>query len=219
MTNNLNPQHKFNIVYNWVVLFVILIIFSISAGCNAERKLLRPYKAVNSDVDTSYKAKKKELIARVCATAFPIEIKTITKDSIVNRIVKVQDNNLISKLKKLLQDCNTKTIDVDSILNNYAIVDTIYIDHYHNTTSTIKDTIGNWRKANEIELLHNENILLNANLDAIKDDLKESEAHSKALQKERNKWRLYFFGLLIIGIGYKVAKTYLKSKFTLPKIF
>ena len=120
------------------ILTAIIVIVVVS--CNAEKKALKPYKAVNSDVDTSYKKKKIDLISRVCAVNFPIEIKTIVKDSITTKIVRVQDNNVINRLKaQLAKGC--PTINIDSIYNELPF-DTIYIDHYHTKTVTQKDTIS-----------------------------------------------------------------------------
>lgn len=210
MTSNNNNQQFNNAIYMFIVLCLFVIALAM-CSCNAEKKALKPYKAVNSDVDSSFKAKKKELIARVCAVNFPIEIKTIKIDSVVNRIVKVTDNALINKLKaQLAKGC--PTLNIDSILNDNAIVDTIYIDHYHTTTSTVKDTVGSYFKAQiENELrgkvndLTAENTSLNKHISDITNDLNN-------VSKERNKWRLYFFLLLICGIAYKAVKIYLKAK-------
>ena len=92
-----SPPNK-QLIY--LAILIALLIFMIGLqSCNSEKKALKPYKEVNSDVDTSYKAKKIELISRVCAVNFPIEIKTIVKDSITTKIVRIQDNNLVNKLK------------------------------------------------------------------------------------------------------------------------
>jgi hypothetical protein len=211
MTNNLNNQYRFNIIYYIIILALFLVALSMCVGCNAEKKALKPYKAVNSDVDTSFKDKKKELIARVCAVNFPIETKTIVIDSTKTKVVKVTDNAAINRLKQLLKDCASKPINIDSIYNSLPL-DTVYVDKYHTTTITKKDTVNNWRTANEIQALQNEKMLLNATLNAKIDDYNKEVTTNKGLQKERNKWRLYFFLLLFSGIAYKVAKTYFKIK-------
>jgi hypothetical protein len=196
---------------------LISIIVIVVVSCNAEKKALKPYKAVNSDVDTSYKAKKIELISRVCAVNFPIEIKTIVKDSITTKIVRVQDNNLVNKLKaELAKKC--KDINIDSIYNLLPF-DTIYIDHYHTKTVTQKDTISLYNMGVENTRLVYYNQQLKSIIDDNNKDIKYITSDNVASKKDRNKWRLYFFLLLGAGIVYKVAKIYLSKSFTLPKIF
>jgi uncharacterized lipoprotein YmbA len=209
MTNN-NNQQFYNSIYMFIVLCLFIIALSL-CSCNTEKKALKPYKLVNSDVDSSFKDKKKELIARVCAVNFPIETKTIVIDSTKTKVIKVTDNAAINRLKQLLKDCANKPINIDSIYNSLPL-DTVYVDKYHTTTITKKDTINNWRTANEIQALQNGKMLLNATLNAKIDDYNKEVTTNKGLQKERNKWRLYFFLLLLSGIAYKVAKTYLKTK-------
>ena len=133
-----SPPNK-QLIY--LAILIALLIFMIGLqSCNSEKKALKPYKAVNSDIDTSFKAKKIELISRVCAVNFPIEIKTIVKDSITTKIVRVQDNNLVNKLKaELAKKC--KDINIDSIYNLLPF-DTIYINHYNTKTVTQKDTLS-----------------------------------------------------------------------------
>jgi hypothetical protein len=202
----------------YLVALVLLLAALIGLqSCSSEKKALKPYKAVNSDVDTSYKEKKIELISRVCAVNFPIQEKTIVKDSITTKIVRIQDNNLVNKLKaELAKKC--KDINIDSIYNLLPF-DTIYIDHYHTKTVTQKDTLSLYNMGVENTRLVYYNQQLKSIIDDNNKDIKDITADNVAAKKDRNKWRLYFFFLLSACIVYKVAKIYLSKSFTLPKIF
>lgn len=192
---------------NKELVLLIVLIFTLAAliglqSCNAEKKALKPYKEVNSDVDTSFKAKKIELISRVCAVNFPIEIKTIVKDSITTKIVRIQDNNLVNKLKaELAKKC--KDINIDSIYNELPF-DTIYIDHYHTKTVTQKDTISLYNMGVENSRL----VYYNQQLkNVIDDNNKDIEKLNKNL-KLADKWRIRCFILMALIICYFGIKTF-----------
>lgn len=187
----------------YLVALVLLLAALIGLqSCSSEKKALKPYKAVNSDVDSSYKDKKKELIARVCAVNFPIEIKTVVKDSIRTKVVRVQDNNLVNKLKaELAKKC--KDINIDSIYNILPF-DTIYIDHYHTKTVTQKDTLSLYNMGVENSRLTYYNLQLKSN---IEDNNKDIEKLNKDL-KLSDKWRIRFFILMAIIICYFGIKTF-----------
>jgi FtsZ-binding cell division protein ZapB len=202
----------------YLVALVLLLAALIGLqSCNSEKKALKPYKEVNSDVDTSFKAKKIELISRVCAINFPMQEKTIVKDSITTKIVRIQDNNLVNKLKaELAKKC--KDINIDSIYNLLPF-DTIYIDHYHTKTITQKDTITLKQMAKSNDELHSKVNTLNAENTSLNKHIEDLTKDVNQSHKNSNKWKLYFFLLLGAGIVYKVAKIYLSKSFTLPKIF
>jgi len=175
-------------------------------SCNAEKKALKPYKTVNSDVDSSYKEKKKELISRVCAINFPIEIKTIVKDSINTRIVRVQDMNVINKLKaQLAKGC--PEINIDSIYEALPF-DTIYVDHYYTKTVTQKDTLSLYNMGVDNSRLTYYNLQLKSNID---DNNKEIEKLNKDLTSDKkliNKWKFNFWILFILIICYFSFKVF-----------
>jgi len=201
-----------------LLIGILAITLSVGlSGCNAEKKALKPYKAVNSDVDTSFKAKKKELVARVCAINFPTQEKIVIKDSIRTKIVRVQDNSMVNKLKaQLAKGC--PTLNIDSIYNELPL-DTVYVDRWHSSDKQGKDTTGNYfRQQNENELRNHANIL-EADNTSLKKQISDIAVDLNEAKKEKNKWKLYFFLLLSAGIVYKVAKIYLSKSFTLPKIF
>lgn len=182
------------------ILIAIIVIVVVS--CNAEKKALNPYKEVNSDVDTSYKAKKIDLISRVCAVNFPIEIKTIVKDSITTKIVRVQDNNVINRLKsELAKGC--PTINIDSIYNELPF-DTIYIDHYHTKTVTQKDTLSLYNMGVENSRLFYYNQQLK---NVIDDNNKDIEKLNENL-KSADKWRIRCFILMALIVCYFGIKAF-----------
>lgn len=210
-----SPPNK-QLIY--LAILIALLIFMIGLqSCSSERKALKPYKAVNSDIDTSFKKKKIELISRVCAVNFPIEIKTIVKDSITTKIVRVQDNNLVNKLKaELAKKC--KDINIDSLYNAMPF-DTIYIEHYNTKTVIQKDTTGNYfRQLNEDALrttnntLNAENTSLNKHIEDITKDLNEAK-------KQSNKWKWRFIIACMAFISSWGLYGYFKLKLSLmPKI-
>jgi len=186
----------------YLAILIAMLIFAIGLqSCSSERKALKPYKAVNSDVDTSFKSKKKELVARVCAINFPIQEKTIIKDSITTKIVRVQDMNVINKLKaQLAKGC--PEINIDSIYNELPF-DTIYIDHYHTKTITQKDTLSLYNMGVENSRLTYYNLQLKSVID---DNNKEIEKLNKNL-KLADKWRIrccILMALIICYFGIKM---------------
>ena len=195
-----NPPNK-QLLYLVALVLLLAALIGLQS-CNAEKKALKPYKAVNSDVDSSYKEKKKELIARVCAINFPIQEKTIIKDSIRTKIVRVQDNNLVNKLKaELAKKC--KDINIDSIYNELPF-DTIYIDHYHTKTVTQKDTLSLYNMGVENSRL----VYYNQQLkNVIYDNNKDIEKLNKNL-KLADKWRIRCFILMALIICYFGIKTF-----------
>ncbi|MFY8004407.1 MAG: hypothetical protein ACOVNR_06165, partial [Chitinophagaceae bacterium] len=147
--------------FGWAIAAIVLLILVV--GCNAEKKALKPYKAVNSDVDTSFKDKKKELISRVCAANFPIEIKKIKYDSIVYKNVRVVDNTKINLLKKEVERLKNSIPNVntdslyqsfyDSVLND--LPECKQVEHYQKSDETKKDTISLFNMAKDNSELHN----------------------------------------------------------------
>jgi len=195
---------------NKELVFLIALILTLAVliglqSCSAEKKALKPYKAVNSDVDSSYKEKKKDLISRVCATNFPIEIKTIVKDSINTKIVRVQDMNVINKLKaQLAKGC--PEINIDSIYNELPF-DTIYIDHYHTKTVTQKDTLTLYNMGVENSRLTYYNLQLKSVIDDNNNDIEKLNKDLTNDKKLINKWKFNFwllFILIICYFGFKV---------------
>lgn len=212
---NNQPPNKvtiIQIVFGLMALALILIAFN---SCNSEKKALKPYKQVASDIDTNYQDKKMQLIAKVCNDKFPIEVKTIIHDSVTTKYVKVEDNAAIANLKALLANCGSK-IDLDSFLNENMLIDTLYIDHYHNSETTKRDTIYNWRKANELEAYKQTAYQLQFNLTNKTSEFNDLKAYTKTWSYLGNeawdKLKWWLLGLIILYVGYRI----LKSKFTLP---
>ena len=194
------PPNK-QLIYLAALILLLAALIGMQS-CSSEKKALKPYKAVNSDVDTSYKAKKIELISRVCAINFPMQEKTIVKDSITTKIVRIQDNNLVNKLKaELAKKC--KDINIDSIYNLLPF-DTIYIDHYHTKIVTQKDTLSLYNMGVENSRL----VYYNQQLkNVIDDNNKDIEKLNKNL-KLADKWRIRCFILMALIICYFGIKTF-----------
>ena len=170
-----------------VALVLLLAAFIGLQSCSSEKKALKPYKAVNSDVDTSYKAKKIELISRVCAVLFPVQEKTIIKDSIRTKVVRVQDNNLVNKLKaELAKKC--KDINIDSIYNILPF-DTIYVEHYNTKTVTQKDTFTLREMAKSNDELHSNVNTLNAENVSLNKHIEDATKKLNEVEKTKDKWK------------------------------
>lgn len=184
------------------LIFFLTAIILIS--CSAEKKALKPYKAILNDTDTSFKEKKKDLGGRYCATNFPIEVKTIVKDSVVNRIVKVQDTKEINRLKSLLA-IGCPTINIDSIYNLLPL-DTLFIEHYNTKTITQKDSFQLRENQKQIAALIQTINVQNGEdyLKAAK--IKEIEQHCIAAKKTANKWRLIAILIMVLTGGFFVLK-------------
>jgi len=207
---------------NKELVFLIALILTLAAliglqSCNAEKKALKPYKAVNSDVDSSYKEKKKDLISRVCATNFPIEIKTIVKDSITKKIVRVQDNSIINKLKaQLAKGC--PAINIDSIYNELPF-DTIYIDHYHTKTVTQKDTLSLYNMGVENSRLTYFNMQLKSVIEDNNKDIEKLTNNVNDANKLSNKWKWRcIIACMILFSSWGLYGYFKLRKFFIPKI-
>lgn len=199
-----------NIIPSLIAIAILLLLF----GCNAEKKALKPYKAVNSDVSNDFKEKKKELIARVCAVNFPTEIKTIVKDSITTRVVKVQDNNQINRLKKLLKDCQSD-INIDSLV----LVDTIFINKYHTNTITLKDTIGSYYRQLNEDALRDTTNKYKAENTSLKTQLDDTNKKLVIASNNSDKWKIRcILALVALVLSYGVYGYFKLRNSLMPKI-
>lgn len=181
-----NPPNK-QLRYLVALIITLAAVIGLQS-CKSTKVPNRIYKKLATDavpLDNEYK---KNIMAQKCNILFPIVPITIIKDSITTKIVRIQDNSLVNKLKtELAKKC--KEINIDSIYNILPF-DTIYIEHYNTKTVTQKDTTGNYfRQLNEDALrnanntLNAENVSLNKHIEDITKDLSDAK-------KETNKWKL-----------------------------
>jgi len=214
--SNSKQQKRLELHKNLVVMLILDFVIFLSilfSSCNAEKKALKPYKQVNSDVDTSYIQKKRELISRVCAANFPIEIKTIIKDSITTKVVKVKDNNEINRLKTLLAK-GCPTINIDSIYNALPL-DTIYVERLKVTHSVVKDTITNYQLSKQIGVLQNDLNKANAAILIEQSMVTIANEYIAKFKALRDFWRVRFWILLICVVTFVGIKIVAKYR-TLP---
>jgi FtsZ-binding cell division protein ZapB len=210
-----NPPNK---QLRYLVALVITLAAVIGLqSCKSTKVPNRIYKKLATDavpLDNEYK---KNVMAQKCNVLFPIVPITIIKDSITTKIVRVQDNNLVNKLKaELAKKC--KDINIDSLYNAMPF-DTIYIDHYNTKTVIHKDTTGNYfRQLNEDALrttnntLNAENTSLNKHIEDITKDLNEAK-------KQSNKWKWRFILACMAFISSWGLYGYFKlRKSLMPKI-
>lgn len=208
------------------IVVMLLCVMVLMQSCSSEKKALKPYKAVVADVSEDYKEKKLELIAKKCNDVFPVKVQTIIKDSIVTKVMKVQDNAKINQLKKLLEKCNSKEINIDSIYNTLPF-DTIVIERWRTKESVIKDTIANYRLAVENGRLKDSFALYSANFISCQKDYKELQLENETMIINESKlgysaklffgnlWDSIKWWLLAIAVLYGIYRL-LKLRFTLP---
>jgi hypothetical protein len=184
MTANTNLQPP-KVSPLWVILAlaVFILMLSVLESCNSaarlERKELEPYKKINSDVSGLFNDKKLELGANYCNDHFPIQVKEIVRDSVVK--VLVSDTNSLKELRKLkdLLKKGCPTLNIDSLLIQNMIIDTVYLERYHTKTVTEKDTIGNYRVAKELYDTKQALLINQSNLTTATDKITLLEANEK----------------------------------------
>jgi len=196
-------------------------------GCNAEKKALKPYKAVNSDVSNDFKEKKKELIARVCAVNFPTEIKTIKYDSIIYRNVRVVDNNKISQLQKEVNRLRnlTPNINVDSLYQSYydsvlnALPECKEIEHYNKSEQQKKDTIGNYYRQLNEDALRDTTNKYKAENTSLKTQLDETNKKLVIATNNSDKWKIRcILALVALVLSYGFYGYFKLRNSLMPKI-
>lgn len=199
------------------LIVIVVFMFGCKSAARLERKELEPYNKVNNDVSGLFVEKKLELGANYCNNHFPIKIQTIVHDSIHQ--VTVKDTTELSELKALLKK-SCPTLNIDSILIENMLIDTVYIDRYHKEVTTAKDTVGNFRKQVEYDNCKQSLITLQSNLSVANEKVLEYAANEKkGSYIFKLIWNKYWWVFLIIGalIGFAIAWKLLKNQY-LPKI-
>lgn len=183
--------------------FSIFILIAILMACSAEKKALKPYNKVLTDRDTSFGKLKIQAVSDICDKYFPIEIKTITKDSIIETTVYatkfdtliVGDTFYLTKIDTLVKEkFTTKEIIKKDTVENFRLKQVI--DQLNNNLFDC-DTAYKYCKASELKALN---------------EIKELKAKSKNISYllvciwDLTKWWL----ILIVGLffGFKlITKT------------
>jgi hypothetical protein len=223
MTNsNLQPPKVHPL---WVLLALaafVLMILSLN-GCSP----IRHYKKVASDSDLPRSQDKRNILAGILAAEFPIQEITKEKDSLA--ITHKKDSVAILKHQQAIKNLNASiialnknkpkncppcpTINVDSMLINNMIVDTLYVDRWHSKTIQTKDTIGNFNKQNEFNSLNKQLQDSTFELLVLREKKAALIASNSQLKSDKHYWKIRFFILLFSVIGYAGFKVY--KKFTL----
>lgn len=138
----------------------IFILISMLMACSAEKKALKPYNKVLTDKDTSFGKLKLQAVSDICDKYFPIEVKTITKDSIIETTVYatkfdtliVGDTFYITKIDTLIKEkFTTKEITQKDTVENYRLKQ--IISQLNNNLFDL-DTTYKYCKASEIKALN-----------------------------------------------------------------
>lgn len=221
-SNRLFNASYYNGVYNYIVALLFVVILVSLVGCSSGTAL-RHYKKVAAETQLPLTPEKKNALATVCGREFPIEQKTITKDSIVTKYVKVVDNTLVNKLRKQIEEIKKQTPNIkldslyqsfyDSVLND--LPECKQVEHYKTTENKGKDTIGNYYRALEKKQLQDTLDDRNAKIVLATQTIEEKEIKEQKLIHEINVWRKRFFILLGIVLLYAGLR-FLASKYTLP---
>lgn len=215
----------FNTKYIIATLVALMFLFAFSS-CKTKGTALRHYKKVAAETQIPLTPEKKNALATSCQREFPIIPITITKDSVVTKLVKVVDNAMINKLKAqiaLLKSQN-KNLNLDSLyefiydsaLNNMPPCQEII--RYKTETKTIKDTIGNYFKALEQKALKDTLDKRTSNLVLANATIEKKDKEIAEANKKIDKWFWYFIFACIIGIGTWGVYGYfkLKNSYKLP---
>lgn len=202
-----------------IAIGLLLLIFTITllSGCKSSKVPNRIYKKLATDavpLDNDYK---KNIMAQKCNSLFPVVPITVIKDSIRTKIVKVQDNTLVNKLKaKLAKGC--PTLNIDSIYNELPL-DTVFIDHYKTKTVTVKDTTGNYfRQLNEDALRDTTNKYKAENT-SLKTQLEDTNKKLVIANSTSDKWKVRFIlAMIALVVSYGVYGYFKLRKSLMPKI-
>lgn len=224
-----NPPNK-QLIYLAVLIVILAAIIGLQS-CNSERKALKPYKSVLSDIDTNFASKKKDLLAAIVDSKMPNKAKkeTITK-YIQGQSILVKDTSGNKYLRDYYERqfegklCFTgeqldSMIDVAiSQITPNVIYRTDTLDN--STTETIIDTTGNYYKYKENELLkknYNEcekdvETLIEASKDLL------NKQHSLSYLAKRffgEIWHRYWWFFVLLGLG-TGGYFWIKNQYKIP---
>jgi outer membrane murein-binding lipoprotein Lpp len=199
----LNHRIKY---YVWIIVATLVaIVLVFLAGCSP----LRKYKAVAADYPRSQE--KREILAPVCKLEFPAEARkdssssektVIVKDTSANALLRSQIAELSRKLSER-PDC--PQINSDSL---YEAIKSKIKPEVHETTKTVRVIETKIDSAGMV-VLQTQYRQLKADYDqkeiALQTANKEIDRLNIALDKE-GKWKIYFFILLAVSVGYVVLR-------------
>jgi hypothetical protein len=230
------PPHKQLYLLVAIVLFLIISIAlqSCSAAKKLEReekKALAPYVAVNSDVGETFAEKKLELGARYCQTHFPNEEKTIVKDSVVIKYIRVTDNAYINRLKAQIAaiKATQPNVNLDSLYSNFY--DSVLLEippckevtHLQSSDVKFKDTFALYRAGVIIEKLKTDTNNLSGRINYYNAQYQNAQEQIKLYQVSENSFvylssklwaviwnyiRWWLLAAIVLFAGY----TFLKGK-------
>lgn len=214
----------------WLALIVFALALIISLqSCNtlkrAETKALKPYVNVLTDIDTSFKKKKQDLLAAIVDAKMPNKAKkeTITR-YIQGKQIIVKDTSSNKRLRDYYERqylgklCFTGE-QLDSMVN--AAIDEIEptvitrTDTIDNSSiETIIDTTGNYYRNKNFYEQKQLLILTETNLQACSEDLKELQAQQQSLSYLAKSffgevWNMFWWVFLLVvlgGVAFKIIK-------------
>jgi hypothetical protein len=224
MTNSNNNLQPPKVHPLWVVLALAafgLMVLALN-GCSP----LRHYKEVASDSDLPRSQDKRNILAGVLAAEFPIQELVKEKDSLA--ITHKKDSVALLKHQQAIKNLNAAIIslnktkpkncppcpllNVDSLLINNMIVDTVYVDRWHSKIVQTKDTIGNFNKQNEFNSLGKQLQDSTFQLLILREKKAALIASNSELKSDKHYWKIRFFILLFAVIGYVGLRIYFKFK-------
>jgi uncharacterized protein YceK len=164
------------VVLTIIVALLILFMFTLG-GCSTAKKLDKARQLFNNHPKEQ---------AEMCAESFIVKERVIQgKDSIIFDTLYVGENTfdtLTETIRDTVYRTVTKTLPAKTFTKTVIRVDTIEKE--------------NTARVRACELSE----------DILRTDLRKAEADYKDMRTKRNKWRLYFFGLLSLCGGYAFMK-------------
>ena len=189
-------MNKTTIAFAKLVSICILTIIFICVlfSCNPQRKINNAYNRVAANIPATLKNKSQ--LGGWVAFHFPIEEKTIIKDTVVYDFIESWRYD-------------TVTIAKDSIIYKYiSKTDTLIIEKNKFKTTTVKDTVGNFAKQLYYNDLIDSNNALKANAAILNAKLLNSIADEIKATRKAHNW----FWLFIILLGASIGSHYLRTK-------
>jgi len=162
-----------------------ILLGALVLSCNVQQKAINTF---NKNIG---------LAAEYCANKFPVKDTVIIRKDSISFDTLVLENMVIDTIHSVYNDTVfqtvTKTLPAKTITK---------------TVTQVKEVVReNTARVKQLEL---SGIACQQENSELREDNEAKAVKISSLKKERNKWRLYFFILLFVSIGWQTKKLWLK---------
>ncbi len=171
--------------YSFILAAMLIMLAALVLSCNVQQKAINTFN------------KHPELSSLYCAEKYPVKDTVIIRKDSVSFDTLVLENMVIDTIHSVYNDTVfqtvTKTLPAKTITK---------------TVTQVKEVVReNTARVKQLEL---SGVALQQENSELQEDNEAKAVKISALKKERNKWRLYFFILLIVSIAWNFRKLIFK---------